>query len=174
MVLHVVEMHSHKSDRKSASHDTKHVHRKEVEADPVDKVIIRVNERKPYLSQREGGPRTHFEFPTRSIDIHLSEIPAGETSVMHRHYNEGLIYILKGKGYSEIGGKRVEWSEGDVLFIPVWNWHRHYADPSTPVTYLAATNQPTLQAMGLHLTDERGKITHAELTKLLEKEKQQK
>lgn len=165
-------MHKHDSDSKAASHIGQHVHRQVVEPDRADKVIIRVNERKPYFSRSERGPRVHFEFATRSIDIHLSELPAGESSVMHRHYNEGLIYILKGKGYSEIGDKRIEWSEGDVLFIPVWNWHRHYADPSTPVTYIAATNQPMLRAMGVHRTDERGKITYAELGKLLEKEKQ--
>jgi gentisate 1,2-dioxygenase len=105
--------------------------------------------------QSADGFRVYFDFPSYTLDAHLTRLPPGGRSHKHRHLDEAIILILRGKGYSIVEDKRVDWEEGDVLFIPKWVWHQHFADPSTEVEYFAVTNQPLLENLGkLNLTEE--------------------
>jgi gentisate 1,2-dioxygenase len=107
------------------------------------------------VKETAEGFRVYFEFPSYTLDAHLTKLPPGGRSHKHRHLDEAIIIILKGKGYSLIEGKRVDWAEGDVLFISKWVWHQHFADSSTVVEYFAVTNQPLLENLGkLNLTEE--------------------
>lgn len=89
----------------------------------------------------------------------ISEIPTGGRSGKHRHFNEAMIFILEGKGHSIIGDgpteKRYEWGEGDLVSVPIWEWHQHFNDSTTePITYLGITNLPLLRAMGLNTLED--------------------
>lgn len=93
-------------------------------------------------------PRTGFE--VKSICMHISEIGAGSNTKMHRHFIEAIIYIVKGKGYSIIGDEKVEWEQGDCMFIPPFFWHQHFnRDPQNTAMYVAAKNGPLMEALGL-------------------------
>ena len=50
-------------------------------------------------------------------------ISPGKRSGAHRHMYEEVNYIIAGQGYSLIEDRRYDWSEGEVLCIPVFSWH---------------------------------------------------
>jgi gentisate 1,2-dioxygenase len=138
-----------------SGHISKHIHRPKIEENREERVIIRTSERTRMPSKTDGGLRVYFEFPSFSLDAHLTKLPPGGKSKLHRHLDEAIILIVKGKGYSKIGDNEVQWQEGDVLFIPKWNWHQHFASPDTGAEYFAVTNQPLLENLGrLNLTEE--------------------
>jgi len=135
---------------------SRHIHRARIEPNLADRLIIKKADwdSLPVKKSAEGF-RVYFEFPSYTLDAHLTRLPPGGKSKKHRHLDEAIILILKGKGYSIIEGKRIDWEGGDVLFIPKWVWHQHFADPTTEVEYFAVTNQPLLENLGkLNLTEE--------------------
>lgn len=48
----------------------------------------------------------------------------------HRHaHTEAFLYVLEGRGYSEIDGERYDWEEGDAVHVPPrMTWHEHAND----------------------------------------------
>ena len=101
-----------------------------------------------YLVDPETG------FDTRTMRAHLSEIRPGGYGGCHRHTNEAIIRIIKGRGHSLIDGERVDWEEGDVLFVPTLAWHQHFNDdPDNPVIYYAVTTVPLAQHLGYFRID---------------------
>ncbi|HSM70641.1 MAG TPA: cupin domain-containing protein [Anaerolineales bacterium] len=107
-----------------------------------------------------GGNSLWFDTDTKAMEAHISEIPPGEHKRAHRHFHEALIYIVRGKGYSLIWGegeepRKYEWSEGDLISIPVWYWHQHFnTDLREPVRYLAITNINHMDALGFFRHEE--------------------
>jgi quercetin dioxygenase-like cupin family protein len=50
-----------------------------------------------------GNSAAYFSFPAlKTLEAHLSEIPPGGTTGLHRHSSEALFYVLAGKGYSTV------------------------------------------------------------------------
>jgi uncharacterized RmlC-like cupin family protein len=91
-----------------------------------------------------------------SFDAYIQEIPAGGRTGKHRHMREEAFYVLEGKGYDihhdpdlhlkktyEWGiqkeGKKFQWEEGDLVYIPVMVAHQHFnADPEKPARIIVA------------------------------------
>jgi quercetin dioxygenase-like cupin family protein len=48
----------------------------------------------------------------------------------HRHaHTEAMLYVLEGRGYSEIDGERVDWEAGDAVHVPPrMTVHEHFND----------------------------------------------
>jgi quercetin dioxygenase-like cupin family protein len=48
----------------------------------------------------------------------------------HRHtHTEAMLYVLEGRGYSEIDGRRYEWEAGDAVHVPPrMTTHEHFND----------------------------------------------
>ena len=64
-------------------------------------------------------------FANSLANIGLCEIDPGKNTGKHKH-GEAMIYILAGRGYSIIDGKRYEWEEGDGLYVPPETFHQHF------------------------------------------------
>ncbi len=87
----------------------------------------------------------------QTMAMFVAEIAPGDRAGKHRHFNEAMIYIIEGKGHSIVNEQRYDWSEGDVVSVPLYEWHQHFNDdPDRPVRYLGITNLPLLRAMGLN------------------------
>ena len=69
-----------------------------------------------------------------TLGLHLADLPAGGESDGHRHLEETSMFVLAGRGWTElrqgedVEPQRVEWSAGDLLAIPANVWHRHAVD----------------------------------------------
>ena len=97
---------------------------------------------------RIGEGRLH------QVDATIVEIPAGGKLEPHRHLAEEAIYVVSGKGYTEMwlkdGDKkeRFEWKEGDLLSPTINVWHQHVnASPSQPARFLSVTTTPLLRSL---------------------------
>jgi oxalate decarboxylase/phosphoglucose isomerase-like protein (cupin superfamily) len=55
----------------------------------------------------------------------------------HKHNAEEVYIFLKGKGKIVIGKKKVDVKEGDVVTVPVNNWHRTINTGKRKFVYLA-------------------------------------
>jgi gentisate 1,2-dioxygenase len=48
----------------------------------------------------------------------------------HSHaHPEAYLYALEGDGYSEIGGKRYDWNQGDAVHVPPGMLHHQHFNP---------------------------------------------
>lgn len=94
------------------------------------------------------------DLPSSSVSMSIGGIDPGESTGMHRHSYETIIYVLKGKGYSVVDGERYDWEAGDAILVPRWNWHQHFNTGDEYVKYVGAENAPMLQNLGLALREE--------------------
>lgn len=104
--------------------------------------------RSAYSAERKH-PVSFVDLPSHAISMTIGELGPSGRSNRHRHTYETLLFVLEGRGYSMIEDRRIDWKEGDAVYIPVWAWHHHVnADPSRKARYLACENAPMLQNMG--------------------------
>lgn len=111
---------------------------------------VRINQN--HTSKRLAEERRHkvsiINLPTKTISVTLGELDKNETTRMHRHNYETVIYVIVGSGHSFIGGRVINWKAGDAFYIPVWAPHQHINDSSETCVYLACENTPLLQNIG--------------------------
>ncbi len=99
-------------------------------------------------SAERKHPVFFVDLPSKTISMTIGGLGAGRATGLHRHTYETILYILEGTGHSEIEGRRVDWTVGDAVYLPVWAWHRHVAGPDGPARYIACENAPLLQNLG--------------------------
>jgi quercetin dioxygenase-like cupin family protein len=99
---------------------------------------------------RLGGKGTFIEFEgtlqSRSL-CYLAEIPGGGALEPERHLYDELIYILRGRGLTELwqdgqSKHRFEWNEGSLFAMPLNAWHRLVNGGREPVLIFAMTSAP--------------------------------
>ncbi len=120
-----------------------------------------VGEHDEYSAARKH-PVFFVDLPTKCLSMTIGWLDPGQSSNMHRHTYETILYVLEGEGYSEVQGRRVEWKAGDGVYIPVWAWHRHNNTGDGRARYLACENAPLLQNLGgIALREEAAKESNA-------------
>jgi gentisate 1,2-dioxygenase len=76
-------------------------------------------------------------FDTSGLSLALFEIPPGRAQSKHRHPGEAILYVVRGRGYSVIGDRRYDWSEGDAILVHQYVWHQHFnVDTECPATVI--------------------------------------
>ena len=102
-----------------------------------------------------GNAGAYFRFDElRALEAHISELPPGASTKMHRHTCEALFYVLAGRGYSLLRRdgepqRQIRWQAGDLFFTPMSIWHKHVnADPAHPARYLEITTLPLMKTIG--------------------------
>ncbi len=73
--------------------------------------------------QRDPGIRTY--------EFYVQEIAPGGCSGRHRHVGEEVHFILQGSGYEVIDGERHDWSQNDVVAVPILSEHQTFNPSST-------------------------------------------
>ena len=81
--------------------------------------------------------------------MYVVEIPPGGTLNPERHMYDELMYVLKGRGSTEVwfdGSRKqaFEWSEGGLFAPPLNTWHRLYNGSREPAFLLAVTTAPII------------------------------
>lgn len=97
------------------------------------------------------------------LGAHISEVPAGTYTKIHRHGPGAHVIWIAGEGYTltwpDGGGKqKVDWKAGTMLVPPTWWWHQHCVVSSTPAKHLALKLNATRRPM-THLHDASMKST---------------
>jgi quercetin dioxygenase-like cupin family protein len=83
--------------------------------------------------------------------MYVGEIPPGETLNAQRHLYDEIIYVLQGRGATEVwnenearGKASFEWSEGGIFAVPMNAVYRLLNGSREPVIYLGVTSAPLL------------------------------
>ncbi len=70
----------------------------------------------------------------------------------HRHQGGAVLFVLGGKGYTTIDGKRFDWEKDDLILLPVKPdgvEHQHFnMDPKQPAEWLGWVFYPMWEAAG--------------------------
>ena len=105
--------------------------------------------RKPWA--RIGGSGTFIEMRgtvESEAGVYVAEIPGGGALNPERHLYEKEIFILQGRGLTEVwqreGDSKVsfEWGVGSVFAVPQNAWHRMVNGSREPAVFLAVTTAP--------------------------------
>lgn len=81
-----------------------------------------------YYLMGQRGNRSGFKATAVAISSIFVELPHSKS---HSHaHPEAYLYALKGGGYSEIGGKRYEWEQGDAVHVPPGMMHHQHFNPT--------------------------------------------
>jgi len=127
------------------------VHRHEREVKPIfAKNLIQKNPIKDMYPDPERGHLTRdIDLPQRTFNLHVTQLDPGKSTRYHKHHNEAVIYIIEGKGYSIVQGKRYDWEQGDALYVPPFNWHSNHNTGDNRAIYVGITNKRLLNWLGL-------------------------
>ncbi|TMA62934.1 MAG: cupin domain-containing protein [Deltaproteobacteria bacterium] len=87
--------------------------------------------RKPWARMGGSGSYIQLKGSGGVTGMYVVEIPPGGALEPERHMYDELLYVLKGRGSTEVwyDGMRkqaFEWSEGSLFAPPLNTWHRHY------------------------------------------------
>ena len=103
--------------------------------------------RKPW--KRLGGTGSYIQLVGGGgvTGMYVVEIPSGGALNPERHLYDKLLYVLKGRGATEVwheGQKKqsFEWGEGSTFAPPLNTWHRLVNGANEPAIVLAVTTAP--------------------------------
>jgi quercetin dioxygenase-like cupin family protein len=109
------------------------------------------------LSVERKHPVFVVDLPSRTISVTIGGLEPCQTTTRHRHTYETILYVLEGRGLTIIEDRRVEWSSGDAVYIPVWAWHQHTnKSATTKCRYIACENAPLMQNLAAAVREEDG------------------
>jgi quercetin dioxygenase-like cupin family protein len=122
----------------------------------IDRQVMASDETQESRLSRE---REHLvwvvDLPSRVLSMTIGSLDPGQSTRMHRHNYETLLYVITGRGKSVIGEYEVEWQAGDAIYIPVWAWHQHVnLGEGEKAVYVACENAPHLLNLGVALREE--------------------
>ncbi|HYU19079.1 MAG TPA: cupin domain-containing protein [Chloroflexota bacterium] len=81
-----------------------------------------------YFLMGRNGKRNGFNATAVAISSLFVETPHSKS---HSHaHPEAYLYALQGQGYSEIGGKRYSWAQGDAVHVPPGMLHHQHFNPT--------------------------------------------
>ena len=89
-------------------------------------------------------------FNVKALRFQAELIPSGKHNGKHRHKDEIIIHVVQGHGHTIVEDKRVDWKEGDTLYVPIWFWYQHFNDDAEVDAHLIAWSNGVLtEKLGL-------------------------
>lgn len=110
---------------------------REEDGNPFDGVILE------YRDPLTAGP----VLPTMSACIQL--LRAGVQTQAHRHTSSAVYHVVRGRGWSVIGGRRLDWTKGDTFALPTWAEHLHANAGSEDALLFSFSDEPAVERLGL-------------------------
>ena len=75
-------------------------------------------------------------YHTAGLSAVMHELAPGLYQSRHRHGGEAWLYVVSGRGHSEIDGAEYPWEQGDLIVVDHWCWHQHFNDDKTKTARL--------------------------------------
>lgn len=109
--------------------------------------------RAPWARMGGSGTFIQLDGPRQAErGIYVVEIPGGGALNPERHLYDEVLYILQGRGVTEVwyegeSKRTFEWGTGSVFALPINTWHRLVNGGREPVLVLAFTRAPRLMKL---------------------------
>jgi gentisate 1,2-dioxygenase len=110
-----------------------------------------------------GRRQTQFVHPSActvgrglnpGVQVTLDVLKPGEQTAPIRHNSTQVNFCIRGRGYSVVGGKRIDFDQYDVWNHPSFATYRHHNDGRDIQARLTYSNAPLLRLMRVHIVDE--------------------
>jgi gentisate 1,2-dioxygenase len=105
---------------------------------PFDGIILE------YTNPLTGGSA----MPTIACFVQM--LRAGERTQAHRSVCRTNYHVIEGRGYSIVGGTRLDWEDKDVFTVPTWAFREHVNDSDRPAFLFSFTDAPVMKALDLY------------------------
>ena len=76
---------------------------------------------------------------SKEVSVNIIHFDHGAHTRMHIHGSDQVLLVTKGKGFVETEQERHELAEGDVVFAPAGEKHRHGAVDGKDFTHISIT-----------------------------------
>lgn len=109
---------------------------------------------KPWEINRQGIIRRYAgtddpEIANNNWTIFCHEVR--QHSGRHRHPGGMNLFVIKGKGYTVVEGKRFDWSEGDLILLPIKGGgveHQHFNIDGLPSKWICLRHRSISDCTG--------------------------
>ncbi len=98
-----------------------------------------------FLSKSTG--RNRGLTPTMMPGFQL--VKPGRSTKPHSHNMASIYLVVKGKGYSEIDGRKYHWEQGDVFVVPANAVHSHTNTGREDAVLFDVTDSGLLESLGI-------------------------
>ena len=102
-------------------------------------------------SQDSGTPQGVSALQDWDVFMHHIREHTGK----HTHQGGLVIYIVEGRGYTQVGDRRVDWKAGDLLLLPITPGgiaHQHFnISDDEPASFVPLIFRPMQDALGSHV-----------------------
>jgi gentisate 1,2-dioxygenase len=76
----------------------------------------------------------------------MIELKAGQATAPRKVMANNVLGVVQGSGTTEVGGKTLTWSRGDVVVVPSWLEHTHKSDSGAVL--FRVTDEPVMRKLG--------------------------
>ncbi|BCU71411.1 cupin domain-containing protein [Stygiolobus caldivivus] len=111
------------------------------EDNPIEKGVAKVMFYSPSTGRSRGL--------TPTMMPGFQYIKAGMQTKPHSHNMASVYLVVKGKGYSIVDGKKLEWEEGDVFVVPANMVHYHVNTSKEDAVLFDVTDSGLLENLGI-------------------------
>lgn len=81
---------------------------------------------------------TNKKATTRTLQMSIQLVKAGERAECHRHTAAALRFVVEadGTGYTNVEGEQMLMEPGDLVLTPNWTWHDHFNPGNINIVWL--------------------------------------
>lgn len=92
------------------------------------------------------------------IQVMLQVLKPGESTAPMRHNATEVNFCIRGKGATEIGGRRIQFAQYDVWNHPSYATYRHFNDSGELQVRLVYSNIPLLQHLEVYIREDNADV----------------
>ena len=90
-----------------------------------------------------------------TLDYGAQMLRKGEATRPKRETSSTMYVVLEGKGYSEVGDKKMEWGRNDIFVVPPFNWRRHVNTGDGEAVLYTVSDSALLEKIGQYRSQGR-------------------
>ena len=65
-------------------------------------------------------------------------------------------HVFRGEGRTDVGGERLEWTQGDIFCVPPWAWHLHENPAGEDAILYSVDDWPAMAKLGFYRMEGEG------------------
>ncbi len=92
---------------------------------------------------RDRARRSARKSALDTMALSMIELKAGQATAPRKVMANSVFGVAKGSGTTEVDGKTLSWSRGDVIVVPAWHEHVHRSDDGAVL--FRVTDEPVMR-----------------------------
>jgi len=100
-------------------------------------------------STRANGKPAEIALGEPALDtmaLSMTELKAGQATAPRKVMANNVLGVVQGEGATDVEGRTLNWSRGDVIVVPSWHEHVHRSDSGAVL--FRVSDEPVMQKLG--------------------------